>query len=433
LKFWDGEYEQMNREDLEQVQLERLQSTLNRAYKNVPFYKRQFDAIGLDPGALHSVQEITRLPFTTREDLGDNYPYGLFAVPLRDIVRISSSAGTTPKPVVVGYTMRDLKVRGAITARFLVAGGVLDTDIVQICLDPGLSNWGRALKEGAENIGASVMPMSHMSTSKQLLAMRDYKVSVLLTTPSYAMHMVDVMETIDIDASALALRAIVVVGEALTEETRKRLESTFNIDVMAAYGPSDVMGPGIAFECMEKNGLHISEDHFLLEVVDPDNGVPCPSGEAGEVVLTTLTAKAFPLIRFRTGDLALKVAELCACGRTLSRLSGIKGHAGEVLTIRGVKVHPAQIDRIINGIAEGFSPRFLIHLYKESHLDMTEIWLEVNDTVFSDEMKVLEATLKHLRGQILEMLGLHVSIRLVEAETVEQYAAKAPGGVFDER
>jgi phenylacetate-CoA ligase len=423
----------MDREDLEQVQLERLQSTLNRAYKNVPFYKKQFDATGIDPGDLHAVQEITKLPFTTREDLGDNYPYGLFAMPLRDIVRISSSAGTTPKPVVVGHTMRDLKVRSAITARFLVAGGVLDTDIVQICLDPGLSNWGRALKEGAENIGASVMPMSHMSTSKQLLAMRDYMVSVLLTTPSYAMHMVDVMETMDIDASALALKGMVVVGEALTEETRHRLESTFNIDVTAAYGPSDVMGPGIAFECMEKNGLHISEDHFLLEVVGPDNRVPCPPGEAGEVVLTTLTAKAFPLIRFRTGDVALKMAESCGCGRTLSRLSGIKGHVGDVLTIRGVKVHPTQIDRIINGAEEGFSPRFLIHLYKESHLDMTEIWLEVNDTVFSDEVKVLEATLKRLREQILEMLGLHVSIKLVEAETVEQYAAKAPGGVFDER
>lgn len=433
MKFWDGEYEQMNREDLEQVQLERLQSTLNRAYKNVPFYKKQFDAIGIDPGDLHSVQEITKLPFTTREDLGDNYPYGLFAVPLRDIVRISSSAGTTPKPVVVGHTMRDLKVRSTITARFLVAGGVLDTDIVQICLDPGLSNWGRALKEGAENIGASVMPVSHMSTSKQLLAMRDYMVSVLLSTPSYAMHMVDVMETMDVDASALALKGMVVVGEALTEETRNRLESTFNIHVTAAYGPSDVMGPGIAFECMEKNGLHVSEDHFLLEAVDPDSGMPCASGEAGEVILTTLTAKAFPLIRFRTGDVALKMAESCACGRTLSRLSGIKGHIGDVLTIRGVKVHPTQIDRIINGVEEAFSPRFLIHLYKESHLDMTEIWLEVNDTVFSDEVKVLEATLKRLREQILEMLGLHVSIRLVEAETVKEYAAKARGGVFDER
>jgi phenylacetate-CoA ligase len=222
------------------------------------------------------------------------------------------------------------------------------------------------------------------------------------------------------------------VGEALTQETRDRLESTLKIDVTAAYGPSDVMGPGIAFECMEKNGLHISEDHFLLEIVAPDSEAPCASGEAGEMVLTTLTAKAFPLIRFRTGDLAFKMAGSCPCGRTLARMSGITGHTGEVLTIRGVKVSPAQIDRIIKRIAEGFSPRFLIHLYKESYQDMTEIWLEVNDTVFSDEVKVLEGMLKQLREQILEMLGLHVTIRLVEAETIKQYA-KPSGGVVDER
>jgi len=394
----------MEREDLEQLQLERLQSTLNRAYKNVPFYRKEFDELGIDPGALSSVQEITRLPFTTREDLGDNYPYGMFAMPLRDIVRISSSTGTTPKPVVVGYTI----------------------------LNPGLSNWGRALKEGAENIGASVMPMSHMSTSKQLLAMRDYKTSVFIATPSYAMHMVEVMGAIDIDTSALALKAIVLVGEALKQETRERLESTFKIDVTASYGPSDVMGPGLAFECMEKDGLHISEDHFLLEIVASDGEAPCAPGEEGEVVLTTLTAKAVPFIRFRTGDLASMMAGACPCGRTLARMSGITGHTGEVVTIRGVKVHPAQIDRIIKGLFQGFSPRFLIHLYKESYQDMTEIWLEMNEAIFSDEVKILEGTLKHLREQVLEMLGLHVTIRLVEAETIEQYA-KASGGVLDER
>jgi phenylacetate-CoA ligase len=422
----------MKREDLEQVQLERLQSTLNRAYKNVPFYKKEFEALGIDPGAVSSVQDITKLPFTTRKDLGDNYPYGLFAVPLRDIVRISSSTGTTPKPVVVGYTMRGLKVRGAITARFLAAGGVVDTDVVQICLNPGLSNWARALKEGAENIGASVMPMSHIGTTRQLLAMQDYKTSVLLATPSYAMHMVEVMETMNINAGVLSLKAVIVVGEALSQETRERLESALKVDVTAAYGPSDVMGPGIAFECAEKNGLHISEDHFLLEIIAPDGDAPCAPGDTGEVVLTMLTAKAFPLVRFRTGDLAFKMAGSCPCGRTLERMSGITGHTGEVLTIRGVKVHPAQIDRIIRGAVGGFSPRFLIHLYKESYLDMTEIWLEMNDALFSDEVKVLETTLKDLRGQILEMLGLHVTIKLVEAETIKEYG-KPSGGVVDER
>lgn len=432
MKVWNGENEHMEKEDLEQVQLERLQSTLNRAYKNVQFYGRQFDSLGIHPNAVSSVEDITKLPFTTRKDLGDNYPYGLFAVPLRDIVRISPSAGTAVKPVVVGYTKGDLKVRDTITARFLTAGGVIDTDIVQICLNPGLSGWGRALKEGAEHVGASVMPMSHMSTSKQLMAMEDYRTSVLLTTPSYAMHMLGVMDAMDTDAKRLALKAILVVGEPLTQETRGVLEAAFHVDVTAGYGPSDVMGPGIAFECHEKNGLHICEDHLLVEIVDPDSGDPCASGQTGEVVLTTLTARAFPLIRFRTGDLASAVAETCPCGRTLARMTGITGHTGEVLTIRGVKVHPAQIERILKGASGALSPRFLVHLYKEKHLDMIEIWLEMTDAIFSDEVKVVEKALIQLRQQMFQMLGLEAAIKLMEASTLDLYAAPS-GGVIDDR
>ena len=432
MRFWDGDNEQMERADLEQLQLERLQSTLNRAYKNVPFYREQFDALGLHPRVIASVEDIARLPFTTRVDLGDNYPYGLFAVPLRDIVRISSSAGTTVKPVVVGYSKSDLKARYALTARFLTAGGVVDTDVVQICLNPGLSNWGRALKEGAEAIGASVMPMSHMSTSKQFMAMQDYRTSVLLTTPSYAMHILGAMKSMEMDARSLALKAMLVVGEALTEDTRDILESAFNIDVTAGYGPSDVMGPGIAFECREKKGLHVSEDHFVVEIVGPEDGEPRPQGETGEVVLTTLTARAFPLIRFRTGDLARAMEGSCPCGRSLARMSGITGRTGEVLTIRGVKAHPAQIERILEGAPEDTSPRFLIHLYKENYLDMVEIWLEIADNIFSDEVKVVENALRKLRQQIFQILGFDVTIKLMEASTLDQYALPT-GGVIDDR
>jgi phenylacetate-CoA ligase len=432
VSFWNGENEHMKRDDLEQVQLERLQSTLNRAYKNVPFYRTQFDLLGIHPNAVASVQDIARLPFTTRKDLGDHYPYGLFAVPLRDIVRISPSAGTMVKPMVVGHTRGDLKVRDTITARFLAAGGVVDTDVVQICLNPGLSSWGRALKEGAENIGASVMPVSHMSTSKQLMAMENYKTSVLLTTPSYAMHILGAMESIGIDASRLALKAILVIGETLTQDIRDTLQSSFDVDVTAGYGPSDVMGPGIAFECHKKNGLHINEDHFVLEIVDPDSGDLRPPGEEGEMVLTTLTAKAFPLIRFRTGDLSYTIEEPCPCGRTFFRISGVTGHAGEVLTIRGVKAHPAQVERTLRTISRTAPPRFLIHLYRENHLDMVEILLEMSDTIFSDEVKVVENVLKQLRRQMLQILGLEVTIRLMEAATLDQYGLPS-GGVIDDR
>ncbi len=432
MNFWNGQNEQMGREDLEQIQLERLQSTLNRAYKNVPFYKKQFDAAGIHPNALASVQDTGRFPFTTREDLGDNYPYGLFAVPLRDIIRISPSAGTTVKPVVVGYTKSDLKVRDTLTARFLAAGGVVDTDVVQICLSPGLSNWGRALKEGAESIGASVMPMSFMSTSKQLMAMEDYKTSVLLTTPSYAMHMLGVMDAAGRQTDRLVLKAILVMGETLTRDVRNRLESAFRVDVTAGYGPSDVMGSGIAFECHEKDGLHISEDHVFTEIIDPDSGELLPPGRKGEIVLTTLTARAFPLIRFRTGDLASIKEESCPCGRTTFRLAGIEGHTGEVLTIRGVKAHPAQIEQILRGTPSSRNSRFLIHLFKEDHLDRVEILLEMTEALFSDEVKVLERALKDFRRQMLQMLGIEVTIKTVEATTLDQYGLPS-GAVIDDR
>ena len=432
MSLWNSENERMDREDLEQVQLERLQSTLNRAYKNVSFYRREFDQSGIDPGAVSVVGDISRFPFTTREDMGKNYPYGLFAVPLRDIVRISSSAGTTPNPVVVGYTKNDLKTRETVTARFLAAGGVVETDVVQICLNPGLTNWGRALKEGAEAIGASVMPMSHMSTSKQIMAMQDYKTSVLLTTPSYAMYLLDAMETMGTDVDALALKAILGVGETLSRESRQALESKLKIDVVVGYGVSDVLGPGIAFECQEKEGLHVSEDHFLVEVLEPESGRPCSPGETGEVVLTTLSTKAFPLIRFRTGDLASILPGDCPCGRTFLRISEISGQSGDVLTIRGVKVNPVQVQSIIHGIAKDYAPRFLIHLFREKHLDIVALWLEVNDSVFSDEIKILESTLDNLKNQLLKTLGVPVRIKLVEASTIEE-CGKPSGAVIDER
>jgi phenylacetate-CoA ligase len=255
---------------------------------------------------------------------------------------------------------------------------------------------------------------------------------VLLTTPSFAMHMLGVMEVMNTDAHSLALKAILVVGEPLTKETRGLLEAAFHVDVTAGYGPSDVMGPGIAFECHQKDGLHICEDHLLLEIVDPDSGAPCPPGQAGEVVLTTLTARAFPLIRFRTGDLSSAMDETCPCGRTLARMTGITGHTGEVLTIRGVKVHPAQIERILKGISGASSPRFLIHLFKEKHLDMIEIWLEITDAIFSDEVKVVENALTQLRQQMFQMLGLEATIKLMEASTLNEYAAPS-GGVIDDR
>jgi len=419
-------------EDLAQLQLEHLQSTLNRAYKNVPFYKKRFDGLGIDLSTLDVVRDLSKLPFTTRQDLADNYPYDMFAVPLRDIVRISPSAGTTAKPFVVGFTRGDLKARQRITARFLTVGGTTETDIVQICLNPGLSSWGRALKEGAEDIGASVMPMTHMSTAKQLLAMKDYRTSVLITTPSYAMHMLRVMQTIELDADRLALKAVFVVGGTIPTDWRRHLEKDLGVTLTAGYGLSDITAPAIGFECSDKSGFHISEDHFILEIVNPESGQPCSPGQEGEIVLTTLTGRAFPLVRFRTGDLASVKTGPCPCGTTFSRISEITGATGQVLTVSGIKMHPAQIEQVLQALPGPIPPRFVVRLYREDYLDRVEIWLEMTEGLFSDEVKRVEDHLKELRRRVFQMLGLEVSIKLMESATLD--ADHLPASrVIDER
>lgn len=426
------ENEHMDAQTLEQLQLEQLQSTINRAIKHVPFYKKQFQAHGVEPAQMRAIEDLAALPFTTRQDLGDDYPYGLFAVPLRDIVRISPAPGTTAKPVVVGFTRSDLRARNQLTARFLRAAGVGEVDVVQIYLNPGLSNWARALKEGAETVGASVMPFTTMSTTKQLMVMEDFKTSVLLTTPSYAMHLLDTMKALGKSARGLALKTVLAVGESLKEHDRNVLETALGIKVFVGYGPSDVLGPAVAFECPKKQGLHVNEDHFLLEIVDPRNSIPVPPGREGEIVLTTLTARAFPLIRFRTGDVARILEGPCACGRTLARISAVSGHIGDVLTIRGVKIHPAQIAQILADEPKAASSRFLIRLYKENHLDTVEIWLEMTPQLFSDEVKNVEQLLKRLRKHMLERLGLEATIRLVESLTLDLEDIES-GGVVDRR
>jgi len=274
--------------------------------------------------------------------------------------------------------------------------------------------------------------MTHMSSSKQLMAMKDYRTSVLIATPSYAMHMLRTMQTLNLAPHSLALKAVFAVGGPVPKDWRTRMETLLDIELTAGYGLSDVTAPGIGFECHEKTGLHISEDHFILEIVDPETGRSCPPGKEGEVVLTTLTARAFPLVRFRTGDLASIVPGTCPCGRAFSRISETVGHTGQILTIAGIKVHPAQIEQVLQSVSGTTSPRFVIRLYKEDYLDCVEIWLEMTESLFSDEVKRVENELKRLRRRVFQMLGLEVSIRLLESRTFD--AGDLPiGGVIDER
>jgi phenylacetate-CoA ligase len=420
------------RDDLAQLQLERLQATLNRACKSVPFYLQGLQECGLSPAAIHSLEDLVSLPFTTREDLNRSYPYGLFAVPLRDIVRIHSATGTGIRPTVSGYTGNDLGIWKEVVARCLTAAGVGPEDIVQICFDPGLANWARDFKDGAETVEASVIPMTPLEVPKQLMIMNDYKTSVLVTTPSYVRQLLREMARRGVTPSALSLRRAVLAGEAMSQATGSHLEEGLQIKIYTAYGLSEVPGPAIAYECRERCGLHLNEDHFLAEIVDPASGTPKAFGQEGELVLTTLTAKAYPLIRFRTGDLALLTAEPCPCGRTFARLEIAAGRADQLVVIRGVRLHPDLIEGIMTRMVKGAEPAYVAFVKRVENLDLLEVWIEVNEALFSDEIKVLEVLAQRVRRELEQSLGIPARVRLVESGTMSEHRRRL-GRIIDER
>ena len=432
VEIWNREMECQDRDELAQLQLERLQATLNRACKSVPFYLQGLQECGLSPSALRSLDDLASLPFTTREDLNRSYPYGLFAVPLRDIVRIHSATGTGLRPTVSGYTGNDLGVWKEVVARCLTAAGVGPEDIVQICFDPGLANWARDFKDGAETVEASVIPVTPLEIPKQLMIMNDYKTSVLVTTPSYLMQLSRELARRDVPPKTLALRRAVLAGEAMSRATRSQLKKGLRIAIHTAYGLSEVPGPAIAYECQDGHGLHLNEDHFLAEIVDPAAGTPLPLGREGELVLTTLTAKAYPLLRFRTGDLALLTREPCPCGRTFARLEMTGGRADQLVVIRGVKLHPDLIEGIMTRMVRGVQPAYVAFVKRAGELDLLEVWVEVDETLFSDEIKVLEILAHRIRRELEQSLGIPARVRLVESETMSEHRGRL-GRIIDER
>ncbi|MGB8874492.1 MAG: AMP-binding protein [Desulfobaccales bacterium] len=408
------EFEAMDREELELLQLERLQSTLTRAYRQVKCYRQQFDRLGLRPEAVRSPADLSRLPFTTRDDLSENYPYGMFAVPLRDIVRIQSSPGTTQRPLVVGYASQDVKLWLGLLARLYAASGVTPEDILQIILPPGLANWRRDLQAGAEHLGASVIPAASLSFAKQLMVMRDYRTSILVTTPSLARHLLTVMERMDLTAAALSLRVALLVAAPLDLEVRREIEAGFQIQVATAYGITEVMGPGLAFSCGQGEGLHFSEDHFYPEIIDPKSLVPVPAGAPGELVITTLSTVAFPLVRFRSGDLTSLLATPCPCGRSLVRLGEITGRTDPIFSVGGIKVHPDQIEALLKEVMDGFLPQYRRRVVAEEGLEVLEIDLIAAEIFFSDEVKALEGLCRRARRHLQENLGIDARITLKE-------------------
>lgn len=414
MAIWNRARECLDRDERGQQQWEHLQITLNRAFKNVPFYRNRFQSRSIIPTGVGSLEDFRKIPFTERNDFNDQYPYGLFAVPLRDIVRIHTAPGTSLNPTVSGYTRSDLQVWREMSARALTACGVGAEDILQIILDPGLANWGRDYKDGAEEIGASVIPLNALHLKKQLMVLRDYRTSVLITTPSSAMELVELIFETNLNPNALALRVLILVGEPASESLRKQLEERLHVTAWSHYGLSEIPGPTVGFECQEHNGLHLNEDHFLVEILAPGSNEAAPDGQAGDLVVTTLSTRAFPLLRFRTGDRARLIAEPCSCGRTLRRIDWLAERDDGVLVFRGVKLHPQQILAHVQHVL-GVAPRnWRILLGEQGTGRELELWLGMDERLFSDEIKELERIVWSLENELLQELGIPVSVRLRE-------------------
>ncbi len=408
------EFEAISPEELELLQLERLQSTLTRAYRQVKFYRRRFEDAGLIPESIQGLADLAKFPYTTRGDLSENYPYGLFAVPLKDIVRIISSPGTTERPLVVGYANQDVKLWLELLARLYTAAGVTPEDIVQLVIPPGLANWRRDLMAGAEYLGASVIPAATLNFAKELMVMRDYKTSVLVTTPPLARHLLTVMDRINLTPAELSLRKALLVAAPLPSAVRREIETGLQVDIATAYGITEVMGPGLAYSCAADQGFHFSADHFYPEIIDPETGRVLPPGEEGELVITTLSTVAFPLVRFRSGDRTRLVPPRCSCGRTLVRLGDIRGRVDDLFSVGGIKVHPDQVGRLLQDMLAGHPPKFRWQVGTEAGLEFLDLELTVEEDFFSDEIKALEGLCRRVRRHFQDHLGIHARLTLKE-------------------
>mgnify|MGYP001198512212 CR=1 FL=1 len=423
MKIWDPTSECMSRDELEQLQLERLQATINRVHKNVTHYRKKFAELGIIPEDIRSLADLTKLPFTTKDDLLTDYPYGMFAVPLREVVRIHSSSGTTSKPIVFGYTKNDVRIWSNLVARFMTSAGVTSDDLVQIAFSYGLFTGAFGIHYGAEAIGASVIPMSTGNTEKQIMIMQNYRTTVLVGTPSYALEIASRMNQAGIDPKSLYLKVGLFGGEPWSEKMRGEIEAGLCLSATDNYGVSEVIGPGVAGECQCRTGLHIYEDAFIPEIIDPQSGALLPPGSEGELVLTTLTKEAFPMIRYRTGDITRLDYAPCACGRTMVRMQRVMRRSDDMLIIRGVNVYPSQIEEAIVSVAVGETPCQIV-VDRRGAMDSIEVLIEVTDKIFSLELQKQRSFLETVKKRISSVTGIGVSVRLVEANSLPRTAGQ---------
>lgn len=417
MPIWNRNGERMERAELEQLQLERLQTTVNRVYRNVPFYHKKFEKLGIAPEDVQSIADIRKLPLTTKDDLRDGYPYELFAVPLREIVRIHSSTGATNRPIVVGYTQNDLVHWTELVARVMSAAGVTKDDVVQVAFDYGLFTGGFGMHYGAEMIGASVIPVSSGNTEKQIQIMQDFRTTALVGTPSYALYMLETMNKMGVPPASLSLRVGLFGGEPMSDRVRHEIESRLNIIATDNYGVSAIMGPGIAGECELKTGLHVNEDHFLVEIIDPVTLEVLPEGEEGELVVTTLTKEGLPMVRYRTRDVTSITREPCRCGRTTVRMMPVKKRTDDMIIVRGVNVYPAEIGALLLDI-EHVDPHYQIVVERDNGLDQMILNVELSSGMISDDLGTLVALEDTIKKRVHSVIGLTPKVKLVEPKTL---------------
>lgn len=425
MPIFDMEYETMPREALEAIQLKRLRQTLERVYATVPFYRESFQQAGISPSDIKSLQDLSKVPFTNKQDLRDNYPYNMFAVPMDNVVRIHASSGTTGQPTVVGYTRRDISTWAELMARSLAAGGATHNDIIHNAYGYGLFTGGLGVHYGAERLGASVIPVSGGNTKRQIIIMKDFKPTILTATPSYILHLAEVAEDMGISFKDLNFKSGIFGAEPWSADMRSELEEKLNLKAMDIYGLSEVMGPGVSIECREaQKGLHIFEDHFIAEIIDPNTGEVLPHGSTGELVFTSITKEAFPVIRYRTKDITSLNPEPCTCGRTHMRMEKPSGRTDDMLIIRGVNVFPSQIESVIMKNKD-VKPHYQLEIDRIDNLDTLTVKVEIGDTLFSDEIKALQKTEAGLSKEIKEYLGVSAKVKLVEPKTIERSQGKA--------
>ncbi len=422
--MFQEEIECMNRDELKKLQSERLVKQVKRMYENVKLFKERMDELGLNPEDIKGIEDLPKLPFSYKKDLRDYYPYGLFAVPLKDIVRVHASSGTTGKQIVVGYTRHDLDMWSDCFARQLTAAGATDEDFVQVSYGYGLFTGGLGAHDGTQKIGATVIPTSSGNTQRQIQTMIDFGTTVLCCTPSYAMYLGETIAEMGVK-DKLHLKAGIFGAEPWTEDMRHAIENLLGIKAYDIYGLSEIMGPGVAYECECQNGMHVNEDMFIPEIIDPDTGEVLPEGQSGELVFTTLTKEGFPLIRYRTRDICSLNYEKCKCGRTFVRMNKPTGRSDDMMIIRGVNVFPSQIEEVLLKIGGDVTPNYLILVDRKNNTDTLEVQVEMSETLFNDEMKSIAAVESNIKEKLRSVLGLSAKVTLVGPKTITRSEGKA--------